>query len=80
MMHKRESRCGEIALAALDRATARWERDCFNADERTRFLRTAAQDGHVPAMYELALQCGNPLEATYWLSGYPITRVCRHVV
>lgn len=31
------------------------------------FLHRAAQDGHAPAMYQYALQCGDPHERLRWI-------------
>jgi TPR repeat protein len=41
----------------------------FDGDPAARrvFLRKAAEDGHVPAMYRLALTCDDPAERKRWL-------------
>ncbi len=45
-------RLGQISLSTVD---------------RKRWLQAAAEDGHVPAMFDLAMLCGDPRERRRWL-------------
>jgi hypothetical protein len=38
-----------------------------NPSDRKRRLQAAAEDGHVPAMFDLAMLCGDPRERRRWL-------------
>jgi len=42
-----------------------------DSEDRKIFLRRAARDGHLPAMYEYARQCDDPAEKRRWFrDGY----------
>ena len=39
---------------------------------KKRWLRRAAERGHLPAMYELATECGEPQERRRWLKQFAV--------
>jgi TPR repeat protein len=42
-------------------------RECDDPAERRRWLRMAAEEGHVQAMHEMGLACSDPNEKRRWL-------------
>jgi TPR repeat protein len=41
--------------------------ECHMPEEKRRWLQMAAEEGYVPAMYDLAMLSDNPREKRWWL-------------
>ena len=64
---KRETRIGNLVPREIAGTPGDSGPDALERGMRIRWLRKAAHDGHVPAMYQYAMHCDQPARRVRWL-------------